>query len=61
MDCQFWNMVFSFKMVIFLFSYHAYSIYKVRKPRMSKLGHTTLYDSTFIQIHNMLDLLYTNR
>ena len=28
---------------LFLFLQHAYSIYKVRKPRMTKLGHTTLY------------------
>ena len=42
MDCQFKNS-FSFRMVIYYFrNMPKAGIYKARKPRMSKLGHTIL-------------------
>ena len=37
MDFQFWKKIQLSNGDLF-FSYHTYSIYKVRKPRMTKLG-----------------------
>ena len=40
--------LFQFSNGALLFSYHAYSIYKVRKPRMTKLGQGIFSNPTFV-------------